>query len=118
MKRNIIKVSDYSVTLTGNNIWMTYWEIAEAFNVIPASVNRTIKRMFKENVFSECEHSKYIRLSNGNHAYVYSLDVVIAISFKYRTHYTNVFRKWLTDKVKEQHPPIFISFQIKDLYGC
>ena len=70
MKRNIIKVSDYSVTLTGNNIWMTYWEIAEAFNVIPASVNRTIKRMFKENVFSECEHSKYIRLSNGNHAYV------------------------------------------------
>ena len=33
MKRNIIKVSDYSVTLTGNNIWMTYWEIAEAFNV-------------------------------------------------------------------------------------
>ena len=51
MKRNIIKVSDYSVTLTGNNIWMTYWEIAEAFNVIPASVNRTIKRMFKENVF-------------------------------------------------------------------
>lgn len=46
MKRNIIKVSDYSVTLTGNNIWMTYWEIAEAFNVIPASVNRTIKRMF------------------------------------------------------------------------
>lgn len=37
MKRNIIKVSNYSVTLTGNNIWMTYWEIAEAFNVIPAS---------------------------------------------------------------------------------
>ena len=51
MKRNIIKVSDYSVTLTGNNIWMTYWEIAEAFNVIPASVNRTIKRMFKEMFF-------------------------------------------------------------------
>lgn len=91
INRNIIKVSDYSVTLTGNNIWMTYWEIAEAFNVIPASVNRTIKKMFKENVFSECEHSKYIRLSNGNHAYVYSLDVVIAISFKYRTHYTDVF---------------------------
>lgn len=40
MKRNIIKVSDYSVTLTGNNIWMTYWEIAEAFNVIPASVKK------------------------------------------------------------------------------
>ena len=82
MKRNIIKVSDYSVTLTGNNIWMTYWEIAEAFNVIPASVNRTTKRMFKENVFSECEHSKYIRLSNGNHAYVYSLDVVLTSSLK------------------------------------
>ena|GEM_PF-1823846 len=51
MKRNIIKVSDYSVTLTGNNIWMTHWVIAEAFNVIPASVNRTIKKCSRKMSF-------------------------------------------------------------------
>lgn len=65
MKRGIIKISDYSVTLTGDNVWMTYWEIAEAFNAVPASVNRAIKRFFKDGVFSEHEHGKYIRLKNG-----------------------------------------------------
>lgn len=118
MKRDIIKISDYSVTLTGENVWMTYWEIAETFNAVPASVNRAIKRLFKDGVLSEYEHSKYIKLSNGNHAYVYSLEIVIALSFRINTYYTSVFRKWVADKVKEQHPPIFISFPIKDVYGC
>lgn len=118
MKRDIIKISDYYVTLTGDNLWMTYWEIAEAFNVVPASVNRAIKKLFKEGVLSEHEHGKYIRLNNGNYAYIYSFDVVIAMSFKFNTYCTHLFRKWLTDKVKEQQPPIFISFPIKDVYGC
>ena len=118
MKRNVIKISDYSVTLKGDNVWMAYWEIAEALNVVPAYVNRAIKRIFKESVLSENIHSKYIKLPNGNHAYVYSLDIVIALSFRINTHYAAIFRKWLTDKAKEQYPPIFISFPIKDLYGC
>lgn len=118
MKRDFIKISDYSVTLTGGNVWMTYWEIAEVFNAVPASVNRTIKKLFKEGVLSEHDHSRYIRLKNGNHAYVYSLDIVIALSFRISTYYATMFRKWLTDKVKEQHPPVFISFPIKDVYGC
>ena len=86
------------------------------YEMVP--VNRAIKRLFKEGVLSEHEHSKYIRLKNGYYAYVYSLDVVIALSFKFNTYFTHLFRKWLTDKVKEQHPPIFISFPIKDVYGC
>ena len=118
MKRDIIKISDYSVTLTGENVWMTYWEIAETFNAVPASVNRAIKRLLKEDVLSEHENSKYIRLKNGYYAYVYSLDIVIALSFRINTYYTSVFRTWLTGKAKEQHPPIFISFPIKDVYGC
>lgn len=118
MKRDIIRINDYFVTISGDNVWMTYWEIANLFNVVPISVNRAIKRMFKEGVLSEFEHSKYIRLPNGNHAYVYSLDVVAAMSFRFSTHYTAVFRKWLMDKAKEQHPPVFISFQLKDVYGC
>ena len=97
MKRDIIKISDYSVTLTGENVWMTYWEIAETFNAVPASVNRAIKRLFKEGVLSEHEHSKYIRLKNGYYAYIYSLDVVIALSFKFNTYFTHLFRKWLTE---------------------
>ena len=118
MKRDIINISGYAVTLTGDNVWMTYWEIAEVFNVVPASVNRAIKKLFKESILSEHEHSKYIRLKNGYHAYIYSLDVVIALSFKFNTYFTTLFRQWLTAKAKEQHPPIFISFPIDNIYGC
>ena len=118
MKRDIIKIDNYSVTITGNNVWMAYWEIAYLLNVVPATMNRAIKRLFKEGVLSELEHSKYIQLPNGNHAYVYSLDIVTALSFRFKTYNATLFRKWMIDKIKEQHPPIFISFPIKDVYGC
>ena len=118
MKRDIIKIDNYSVTITGYNVWMAYREIADLFNVVPATMNRAIKRLFKEGIIVEHESSRYVRLPNGNHAYVYSLDIVTALSFRFNTYNATLFRKWMIDKIKEQHPPIFISFPIKDVYGC
>ncbi len=75
--------------------------------------------MFVTNWISTIKIQKISEITNFfRHYFLSRTEVVIAISFKYRTHYTNVFRKWLTDKVKEQHPPVFISCQTKDLYGC
>lgn len=33
MKRNIITIEGKSVTVNGNDVWMTAWEIGELFNV-------------------------------------------------------------------------------------
>ena len=93
MKRNIITIEGKSVTVTGNDVWMTAWEIGELFNVTTTAVNAAIRAILKTDVLNDFEVCRYVRLENGLNADVYSLD-----------YYTHVFRSWLLRKAyaKEQ----------------
>lgn len=114
MKRNIIKIDGKSVIVTtaptgnykgnelGNGIWMTVWEIAEAFNVSGTAVVNAIKAIRKTDILNDYEVCKYIRLDNGNTADVYSLEMIIPIAFRLNTYYTDIFRKWIINKVYEK----------------
>ena len=110
MKRNIIKIEGNAVIVStapagncicnelGNGIWMTVWEIAEAFNVSGTTVNNTIKAIRKADILNDYEVCKYIRLDNGNTADVYSLEIIIPIAYRIDTYFTDVFRKWIVSK--------------------
>lgn len=104
MKRNIITIAGKSVTVTGNDVWMTAWEIGELFNVTTTAVNAAIRAILKTDVLNDFEVCRYIRLENGLSADVYSLEIIIPIAFRLNTYYTHVFRSWLLQKVyaKEQ----------------
>ena len=114
MKRNIIKIEDKAVIVTtaptdnykgndlGNGIWMTVWEIAEAFNVSGTAVVGAIKAIRKADILNDYEVCKYIRLDNRNTADVYSLEMIIPIAFRLNTYYTDIFRKWIINKVHEK----------------
>ena len=114
MKRNIIKIEGKAVIVitapTGNcignelgdGIWMTVWEIAEAFNVSGTAVVSAIKAIQKADILNDYEVCKYIYLDNGNTADVYSLEMIIPIAFRLNTYYTNIFRKWIVSKVYEK----------------
>ena len=87
-------------------VWMTAWEIAELLNVTGTTVNNTIKRIWKQGVLKDFEHSQYIKLDNGYSADVYSLDVIIAIALQVDTYQASLFRRWLMRKIenrKESH---------------
>ena len=43
MKRDIIIIEDKTVSVTGNEVWMTAGEIAEEFHATVPAVNATIK---------------------------------------------------------------------------
>jgi len=117
MKRNIIKIEGKSVIVTtaptgnyignklGNGIWMTVWEIAEAFNVSGTAVVSVIKAIRKTDILNDYEVCKYICLDNGNTADVYSLEIIIPIAFRLNTYYTDIFRKWIIGKVYEKKTP-------------
>lgn len=117
MKRNIIKIEGKSVIVTtaptgnyignelGNRIWMTVWEIAEAFNVSGTAVVSAIKAIRKTDILNDYEVCKYICLDNGNTADVYSLEMIIPIAFRLNTYYTDIFRKWIVSKVYEKKTP-------------
>ena len=114
MKRNIIKIEGKAVivttALTGNyignelgiRIWMTVWEIAEAFNVSGTAVVSAIKAIRKTDILNDYEVCKYIHMDNGNTADVYSLEMMIPIAFRLNTYYTDIFRKWIVSKVYEK----------------
>ena len=117
MKRNIIKIEGKAVIVTtaptgnylgnelGNGIWMTVWEIAEAFNVSGTAVVSVIKAIRKTDILNDYEVCKYICLDNGNTADVYSLEIIIPIAFRLNTYYTDIFRKWIIGKVYEKKTP-------------
>ena len=114
MKRNIIKIEGKTVIVAtaltdnhtgndlGNGIWMTVWEIAEAFNVSGMAVVGAIKAIRKADILNDYEVCKYIRLDNRNTADVYSLEMIIPIAFRLNTYYTDIFRKWIVSKVYEK----------------
>ena len=114
MKRNIIKIKGKAVIVTtaptvnyignelGIGIWMTVWEIAEAFNVSGTAVVSAIKAIRKTDILNDYEVCKYIHMDNGNTADVYSLEMIIPIAFRLNTYYTDIFRKWIVSKVYEK----------------
>ena len=101
MKRQVITIQENMVIYAPHHgeVWMTVWEIAELLHVTGTTVNNTIKRIWKQGVLKDFEHSQYIKLDNGYSADVYSLDVIIAIALQVDTYQALLFRRWLVGKI-------------------
>ena len=98
MKRDIIIIEDKTVSVTGNDVWMTAGEIAGLFHTGVPTVNAAIKTILKAGVLSAYEVCRYIQLDNGLYADDYSLEIIIPVAFRLNTYYTHVFRTWLVYK--------------------
>lgn len=114
--RRIIKTDeDGNIRIAGDSakeIWMTAWEMAELFNVPVSTVQKEIKAVRKSGVLTDYEVCKYIRMENGFSADIFSIDIIIPVSYRLNTFYAHAFREWLkgkllTDKAKE-HKSVFI----------
>ena len=105
MKRDIIIIEDKAVSVTGNEIWMTATEIAGLFHSGVPAVNAAIRAVRKPDVLNDYEVCRYMRLENGLHADVYSLEIIIPVTFRLSTYHAHLFRRWLMDKTlaKEKH---------------
>jgi len=80
-------------------VWMTVWEIAELLNVTGTAVKNTIKRIWKQSVLKDFQHSQYVKLENGYSANVYDMEVIIAITLQMDTYQALLFRQWFISKV-------------------
>mgnify|MGYP000800042824 FL=1 len=112
MKRDIIIIEDKTVSVTGNEVWMTAGEIAEEFHATVPAVNAAIKAVRKSDVLNDYEVCRYMQLENGLHADVYALEIIIPVAFRVNTYNTHLFRTWLVRKVlakeKQQAYVMFI----------
>lgn len=98
MTRGIIIIEDKTVSVTGNEVWMTAVEIAGLFHTGVPAVNAAIRAVRKSDVLNDYEVCRYIQLENGLYADVYSLEIIIPIAFRLNTYCTHVFRTWLVSK--------------------
>ncbi len=102
MKRDIIIIDEKSVSVTGNDVWMTATEIAGLFHAGVPAVNAAIKAVRKSDVLNDYEVCHYMQLENGLHADVYTLEIIIPVAFRLNTYNAHLFRTWLVGKALSQ----------------
>lgn len=101
--RRIIKTDENgNICIAGNpekEIWMTAWEMSELFNVSVPAIQKEIRSVRKSGIYTDYEVCKYIRMDNGYSADIFSIDIIIAVSYRLNTFYAHSFREWLKGKV-------------------
>ena len=101
--RRIIKTDeDGNIRIAGNpenGIWMTVWEMSELFNVPIPAVQKEIKVIRKSGIYPDYEVCKYTCMENGYSADIFSIDIIIAVSYRLNTFYAHSFREWLKRKI-------------------
>lgn len=101
--RRIIKTDeDGNIRIAGNpenGIWMTVWEMYELFNVPIPAIQKEIRAVRKSGIYPDYEVCKYIRMENGYSADIFSIDIIIAVSYRLNTFYAHSFREWLKRKI-------------------
>ncbi|WP_251623049.1 hypothetical protein [Odoribacter lunatus] len=114
MNRGIITISETgTVTMSDVPVWMTLPEIADMLGVFEYNVRRTVKSIYKNKELSEYDTAKYIRQLNGISFDVYSLEVVIAVSFRIWSKGSRIFRQFLIERLYFRNkecpaPPVYL----------
>lgn len=114
--RRIIKTDEYgNIRIAGNTgkeIWMTAWEMADLFNAPVSTIQKEIKAIRKSGILTDYEACKYIRMENGCSADIFSIDIIIPVSYRLNTFYAHSFREWLKGKAlsgnTREHKSVFI----------
>ena len=115
MDRGIITITENGVvTMPTAPVWMTQQEMSDAFNVF----GRAVHTIYKNMELLESETKRYIRQDNGINYDVYTLEMVIAVSFKLRSRESMVFRRFIMGKLCsfDRGNSIHLFFSLSDTH--
>ena len=122
MNRGIITISDTgAVTMPDIPVWMTLPEIADLLGVFECDVRRTVKSIYKNKELDEFDTAKYIKQPNGISYDVYSLEMVMAVSFRIQSHGSRIFRQYVMKRLYSGNkectvPPVYFVVHGEVLY--
>ena len=101
-ERSIITMDEYGeihFPNNSNNVWMSTNELIELFGITYPTLKANIKAIYKSGILNEYEVQKCIKLSNGNNVDVYSLPLIIALSFRLDTFGTYRLREHVMNRL-------------------
>lgn len=119
MERGIITITENgTVTMPTVPVWMTQQEIADAFNVFGCDIRRAIRAIYKNMELLESDTMRNIRQDNGTSYDVYSLEMVVAVSFKLRSRECMAFRRFIMGRLTiNNRQPVNIFFSLSPSRG-
>lgn len=113
MERGIITISETgTVTMPAVPVWMTKFEIADLFCVFSCDIRKAIHAIYKTKELSELDTMKYIKQPNGISYDVYSLEMVMAVSFRIQGKRSRIFRQYVMKQLysgnkESAAPPVY-----------
>ena len=115
MGRGIITISENGVvTMPTTPVWMTQQEMSDAFNVFGYDIRKAIHTIYKNMELLESETVRHVRQDNGINYDVYSLEMVIAVSFKLRSRESMAFRRFIMERlcIANREKTVNLSFSL------
>ncbi len=117
MKRGIITISESgTVSIPTTPIWMTQFEIADMFGVFAHDIRKVIHTIYKNKELSEEDTRQHIKQSENISYDAYSLELIIAVSFRVNSRESAYFRRFVENRLREKNvqPSLWLSFGKRD----
>ena len=99
MVRGIITINNGVVDIPTAPVWMTQEEIADLFNVYGRDVRKAINAIYKEGVLAEAETMRYIRLDEQRSIDTYSIEMIIAVTFRINSRESGIFKRYIMNRL-------------------
>ncbi|GAA6368059.1 hypothetical protein [Odoribacter splanchnicus] len=103
MKRGIITITDNVVYIPDVPIWMSQAEMADLFGVFGYYIRKAVKNIYKDSALSELETMRCIKIDRRTSMDVYSLEMVIALSYRINSIKADIFRKYLAGRLQSKN---------------
>lgn len=114
MERGIITITENgAVTMPTTPVWMTQQEMSDAFNVFGCHIRKAVHAIYKNMELLEEETVRHVR-QNGRICYdVYSLEMVVAVAFRLRSHEAMAFRRFIIESLNlSRDEPVHLFFSL------
>jgi hypothetical protein len=100
--------SRIQVRLDGGTVWLTQRLLAELYQVSVPTINEHLKNLFAEHEIDSAATIRKFRIvqREGKREIArlvdhYSLDVILAVGYRVRSHRGTQFRRWATERLSE-----------------
>ena len=90
------------VRLENETVWLTQQQMSDLFQRDRSVITRHVNNVFKENELQEESNVQFLHIANSDKPVkFYSLDVIISVGYRVKSHRGTQFRIWATQRLKE-----------------
>lgn len=94
--------TNVSLLAKDGTVWCTQAQMAELFGKSISTISRHISNILDENEVDKKSNLHFMQIANSDKPVaIYSLDVILAVGFRVRSHRGTQFRRWANSTLRE-----------------